>query len=404
MVHRLRGHEEEVMSVSWCPIPGELFLKDSDDAAGEGNFSLYSVGDLKILEHTGAALSRAEEKAEAADFTALLVKKNSEKMETLKACEMSWNLDMNTFAVGTDDGTVYVFSSSGLKLIATIKVHIKLMNCVRWHPRATDQSPSGSPCQHWLASGGNDQVLHVVDLSVVFGRLLTCQFSGLDPDLVMTSGSDAAVMVWCVSEQPAADFGERKKKKKKKPATLPLSVSQPQGATASQEAETPAVGADTSGHELTSDLQDLQQMLDAKQAELMGKEGEGSVSEGAQVSRDDTAGAVDKASVVPAVTGGRVPESGSYSDLGVSELSSPDSEGEGGTDSRGGAVSSTQRVRPSLPAGHKGKGSQAADGGKKKRRVKSYFPETAKADNRGKAAVYEDLFLLTRLKFRGRRR
>ncbi|KAK7496355.1 hypothetical protein BaRGS_00012277, partial [Batillaria attramentaria] len=434
-------HHRTVYVVTWGPSTTQ-----------PGNFSLYSVGDLKILEHTGAALSRAEEKAEAADFTALLVKKNSEKMETLKACEMSWNLDMNTFAVGTDDGTVYVFSSSGLKLIATIKVHIKLMNCVRWHPRATDQSPSGSPCQHWLASGGNDQVLHVVDLSVVFaqtdetaeknvvisnslrqftghtdritdlswsphhdgrlvsvgynaeafvwdvqkgvplcqfrghqGRLLTCQFSGLDPDLVMTSGSDAAVMVWCVSEQPAADFGN---------------VSQPQGATASQEAETAAVGADASGHELTSDLQDLQQMLDAKQAELMGKEGEGSVSEGAQVSHDDTAGAVDKASVVPAVTGGRVPESGSYSDLGVSELSSPDSEGEGGADSRGGAVSSTQRVRPSLPVGHKGKGSQAADGGKKKRRVKSYFPETAKADNRGKAAVYEDLFLLTRLKFR----
>ena len=31
LVHRLRGHDDEVMSVSWCPVPGETFLKESED-------------------------------------------------------------------------------------------------------------------------------------------------------------------------------------------------------------------------------------------------------------------------------------------------------------------------------------------------------------------------------------
>ena len=31
LVHRLRGHDDEVLSLSWCPVPGETFLKESED-------------------------------------------------------------------------------------------------------------------------------------------------------------------------------------------------------------------------------------------------------------------------------------------------------------------------------------------------------------------------------------
>ena len=41
-----------------------------------------------------------------------------------------------------------------------------------------------------------------------WGRVLTCQFSGLDPDLVLTGGSDSALMLWRVSQQTPPKFGE----------------------------------------------------------------------------------------------------------------------------------------------------------------------------------------------------
>lgn len=37
LVHRLRGHEDEVMSLSWCPIPGEAMLKSvNEESSNEG--------------------------------------------------------------------------------------------------------------------------------------------------------------------------------------------------------------------------------------------------------------------------------------------------------------------------------------------------------------------------------
>ena len=92
-------------------------------------------------------------------------------------CRMSWRKKEKVHGSSFDVicpvysyRSVYIISAHGLKLLATIKMHKKLMNCTRWHPHATDESPSGSPCRKWLVSGGNDQVLHVVDLSKVLGE------------------------------------------------------------------------------------------------------------------------------------------------------------------------------------------------------------------------------------------
>ena len=43
LVHRLRGHDEEILSVAWCPVPGETFLRESQDGAGTlaGQSSLW---------------------------------------------------------------------------------------------------------------------------------------------------------------------------------------------------------------------------------------------------------------------------------------------------------------------------------------------------------------------------
>ena len=40
-----------------------------------------------------------------------------------------------------------------------------------------------------------------------WGRVLTCQFSGLDSDIVITGGSDSSLYVWKVSEQGPPEIG-----------------------------------------------------------------------------------------------------------------------------------------------------------------------------------------------------
>ena len=45
-----------------------------------GSFSLYSVGDCKILEHSSAVLSRGEDKAEALNITDRLLTVNSQQV------------------------------------------------------------------------------------------------------------------------------------------------------------------------------------------------------------------------------------------------------------------------------------------------------------------------------------
>ncbi|KAL8569268.1 hypothetical protein ACOMHN_029889 [Nucella lapillus] len=326
-------HRHTVYVVCWGP--------PSENPADTKTFSLYSIGDCKILEHTHAVLSRGHSGTEALDITARIVDLNTDQLSGLKATELSWNSQLNTAAIGADDGSVYIVSLHNLKLLATIKVQKKLVNCTRWHPRATAQSPAGSPCKDWLATAGNDQTLHVLDLSRVvgeregaeaephlimssvrelsghlqritdmcwsthhdarmvtvgydaeafvwdvqkgtalagfkghWGRILTCQFSGLDPDLVITGGSDSKLLVWRVSEQPAPEFGERRKKRRKKThASAAASV-----ATAPQ--VTAEAGDDSNGKKATEaestnqELQNLQEMLDRKRQDLLQKGGE----------------------------------------------------------------------------------------------------------------------------------
>ncbi|XP_070198207.1 gem-associated protein 5-like, partial [Littorina saxatilis] len=330
-------HHRTVYVVNWGP--------HSANPEESKNYSLYSVGDCKILEHTSAMLSRSEHKAEAVNITEKLMT----QMSGLKATELSWNLDVKAAAVGADDGSVYIISALGLKLLATVKVHNKLMNCTRWHPAATDESPSGSPCSHWLASGGNDQVLHVVDLSCLFvskegetesvvitnslrefrghvqrvtdiswsphhdgrmvsvgyddeafvwdvkkgvalaqfkghwGRVLTCQFSGLDPDLVLTGGSDSTLMMWRVSQQPLPELGERKKKKRKPAHTAQASSSTPPQVVGA-EGESDSNINDTINDAATQSLQQLQDLLEQKRQSLAAEQNGVKVAENRQES------------------------------------------------------------------------------------------------------------------------
>ena len=58
-------------------------------------------------------------------------------------------------------------------------------------------------CQVW-------DVLHDVHLAQFnghWGNVMTCQFSEMDEDVVITGASDSTVRMWRVSAQPAPVFG-----------------------------------------------------------------------------------------------------------------------------------------------------------------------------------------------------
>ncbi|XP_076446765.1 gem-associated protein 5-like [Babylonia areolata] len=465
------------------------------------NYSLYTVGDCKVLEHSSAVLSRGSGDAEAINFTEKVVSINSDQITGIKATEISWNMTMDTAAIGADDGSVYIVSARGLKLLAVVKVQKKLLHCTRWHPLATEQSPSSSPCRNWMVVAGNSQTLDVVDLSAVleregemeslqilsslrelsghcgrvtdlcwsphhdgrlvsvgyeaevfvwdvqrgtalgqfrghWGHVQTCQFSGLDPDLVMTGGTDSMLRVWRVSELTAPEFGERRKRKRKKTHAAAAAASLGTAAPKVMEREDGNEGDKVSETESTTSeqqLQELQEALDRKRQDLMqqqsdgGQRGDGLGQEGqgvsgvvalsdskapgpgqgqselqppsAVVSHPPTSSLSSESSPPPTTTPSAQgpPMSSEEDSSDGSEVDGEGGEGEGRRVKREG-----QSVPSSVRFGNvrvaKGRGG-GGESGRKRRRQKGYFPQTAQAENTSRGATHLDLLWLTRHHF-----
>lgn len=69
--------------------------------------------------------------------------------------------------------SVELFTSPDLRLFCVIRLHQKLVNCVRWHPLYTAASPTMSPCRHWISTGSNENTVYVVDLTHIIGKRQT---------------------------------------------------------------------------------------------------------------------------------------------------------------------------------------------------------------------------------------
>ena len=66
-----------------------------------------------------------------------------------------------------------------LRRLCLIHVHRKLINCISWHPQYTGDATEPSIAQHWLATGSNESVIHIVDVSTVLSKSISvrCRFS-----------------------------------------------------------------------------------------------------------------------------------------------------------------------------------------------------------------------------------
>ncbi|XP_012945659.1 gem-associated protein 5, partial [Aplysia californica] len=150
-------HNKIVYVVCWAP-PLE---------AGKGghDFEVYSVGDGIILQHY---IGDGETKRDAVNLVKAIQAVNGEEKEKINRSEISWHSDFTMFAVGCDNGSVTVYSFPRLQRICSVSLHQKLVNCIRWHPQTTGESPHLSPCHSLVAFAGNDSCVTVVDLSQVF--------------------------------------------------------------------------------------------------------------------------------------------------------------------------------------------------------------------------------------------
>ncbi|RUS82626.1 hypothetical protein EGW08_009619, partial [Elysia chlorotica] len=313
-------HNSTVYVVCWAPA-----LKAEK---GSCELQVYSVGDGTVLQHFLDQPGR-----EAVDLINAIGVHEVKSEKKPVTSEMSWRHDYTVFALGRLEGSVAMYGFPSLEPLYLIEIQTKMINCIRWHPVSTSQSPAVSPCSNLVAFAGNDSFISIVDLarqsgsslstqttvdeysaikeplkitegqgylpvakgmritdlcwsphqdgllaSVGYsglatvwdvrsmtklacynnehGRLLTVAWSHLDPDIVMSGGTDHTFRMWRVSAQPK-EVGKKKKKKK-----LNKSRAIAEEAASSEDAA------------LTSDLKELQELLKLKQRELLAQQGE----------------------------------------------------------------------------------------------------------------------------------
>ncbi|NWW82256.1 GEMI5 protein, partial [Climacteris rufus] len=247
-------HKKTVYSLAWGPPTPPLTPGDDSE---HPSVTLYScAGEGIIYQHNPWKLS-----GEANDVNKLIRDTNSIKHKLPARTEISWKPDGKLLALGNEDGSIEVLQAPDLKLLCTIQQHHKLINAIRWHHehgtqpemsyliasgsinatiyvhslKSVVENPSESPVTitepfrtlsghtakitslAWsphhegilvsVCYDGTAQVWDVMKEEPLCnyrghqGRLLSVQWSSVDPDCVYTGGDDFAVHKWHVSKQ-----------------------------------------------------------------------------------------------------------------------------------------------------------------------------------------------------------
>ncbi|PIK60771.1 putative gem-associated protein 5-like [Apostichopus japonicus] len=125
---------------------------------------LYSCGGEGVVyQHHATSLNE-----EAVCIDTIIRSTNTLQHMLPLRSEVSWRSDRSFVAIGNDDGSIEILGAPHLLLLCTIQVHHKIINCLQWFP---SQIPQGqSSLWFCLASGSNETVVHVHDLSNVLGQ------------------------------------------------------------------------------------------------------------------------------------------------------------------------------------------------------------------------------------------
>lgn len=149
-------HKGTVYNIAWGTLPS----KEEQ--------LLYSCGGNNILIHDPAALD-----AEAKNFNHLIESKGEKAQKFPSRTDFQWKTDYSLLAVGNEDGSVEIYSGSSLSLLTIIVAHKKLIQCLKWHPLFTFDSPEPSKYGGWLAVASNDVTIKSKFLISLSRRLVT---------------------------------------------------------------------------------------------------------------------------------------------------------------------------------------------------------------------------------------
>ncbi|KAL3879528.1 hypothetical protein ACJMK2_031822, partial [Sinanodonta woodiana] len=436
-------HRRTVYVVAWgpqCPAKGP---------GSKITYFLYSVGDGVILEHDPFHLTD-----EAIKVNDIIEETNGNKgIKFPIRSAISWSPDFAAIAVGNDDGSVEVYQSPDMKLLVVVHVHHKLINVIEWHPYFTMETASGSQYQHWIATGSNEAVVHVVDLAKALaerepggeplyireslrqleghsgritglawsphkegqlvsvsydgralvwdvasvqikacyqghlGKLLCVEWSGLDPDDVITGGDDFALHRWKVSKHaPHPDQLEPKKKKKYKAKPVKAKTESSDVTNNGQAVDEMAVATVTLA---TEDQVELEALLEKKKRELMGNaksDGVPVIEAHVQKAEEEANGQVNVK--IAELTGSCVVTESKVvcDDVDDTADEFPLNESDKSTKTLSNLEGKTDLIKEP---------NYTKD--KKRRKPKSMFPVSSKKDNRGKSSLLEDIVLLAKI-------
>ncbi|XP_072171181.1 gem-associated protein 5-like, partial [Diadema setosum] len=135
-------HKKTVYSLSWgppCPAP------DRDHSPSH---HLYSCGgDGMIYQHDPTKLDQ-----EASNVNALIKRTNNLQHLLPQRSEVEWKADGRAVAIGNSDGSIEILAPPDLRILCTIHVQNKIINCLRWYP---DDAASYQPVE----AGGDVRVV-----------------------------------------------------------------------------------------------------------------------------------------------------------------------------------------------------------------------------------------------------
>ncbi|CAH1777523.1 unnamed protein product [Owenia fusiformis] len=191
----------------------------------QDTYFVYSCGDGVILQHDPYKLQE-----QAHNINDLIQQTNDIIHKFPIRSEITWKQDFSVVAIGNDDGSVEVFRPPDMKLLCSIQVHRKLVNCLRWHPMYTQGGSTVAEQQYWLASGSNESMIHVVNLSKILSeadpaksalsitqsfcqleghcdRITNLSWSTHSPGLLVSASYDGTAQVWNVlKNEPICNY------------------------------------------------------------------------------------------------------------------------------------------------------------------------------------------------------
>ena len=156
-------HRSTVYNLCWGPRMGD---NQNDDVGSNCEVlstdkkSLYSCGDGQVMMHG------AHKQEKTVDIETIIAKTNDFSRKPPSRSDLVFQPNHFKYLIlGSDDGSIEIFSTPKLKILCVLKSFNKLIQSLAWHPTYIGSSVIPSSLQNFLATSSNEHDVHVWDLS-----------------------------------------------------------------------------------------------------------------------------------------------------------------------------------------------------------------------------------------------